>query len=103
MDALSCYIAENANMLSCGLGDVIAATRGEAILGLLGGGGLMLGFYQASDGSLAAASVLTLLVGPLLIPVLPAQLAAVATTIMFLGLVGGILSALNKYVMSTGV
>lgn len=100
---LDCYTADGANMLNCGLSHILQATRGETVFGLLIGGALMLGFYKASNGSLAAASVLTGLAGPLLIPVLPGQLAAVATTIMFLGLVGGMLSVLNKYVMSTGV
>lgn len=102
-DELSCYTADGANVVTCSLDDLVMGARGEGVLGLLIGGMLMLGFYKASDGSLAAASVLVAMIGPILLAFLPANLSTVAVTIMFLGLVGAGLALANKYLMSTGV
>lgn len=101
-DELSCYLG-GSDPVNCALDQLVAGARGEAVLGVLLGGGLMLGFYKASNGSLAASSVLVAMIGPILLAFLPSNLSTVAVTIMFLGLVGGGLALANKYVMSEGI
>lgn len=97
--AMDCYANNPMNMLDCAFGDLAAATRGEAVLGLIFGGAIMLGFYNATDAGLATVAVLLILIGSLLIPVLPGFLSGVATTLMFLGLVAGVLAGIEKYVL----
>lgn len=99
---LGCYVGNSPDPIGCSIDLLIAGAQGEFVLGLMLGGGLMVGFYNAGGGSLAAPSVLVALIGGILFPLLPASLTTVATTLMFLGLVGAILTLLKKYVMQPG-
>jgi len=97
MDELSCYL-NGSDWLGCALDQMTAATGGSGVFGLLVGGMLLTTFYLVSGGRLATASVLTVLIGGILIPALPASYQTIAITIMFLGLVGGILRGLETFV-----
>jgi hypothetical protein len=97
MDALGCYL-DGSNWLDCGLSQLTAAAGGEGTFGLLVGGVLIFAFYVVSGGRLGTASTLTVLIGGVLIPALPASYQGVAVTIMFLGLVGAVLRGLETFV-----
>lgn len=98
---LSCYEDNPLGMLECALADMAASVGGQGMFALLGGGLFIFVYYIASGGKLATPSVMLLITGGLMIPVLPAQFALMAQVIMFLGLVGAILAGLDKYVDQT--
>lgn len=58
---------------------------GEPLLGAFFAVPILVGFYFAGDGSLAAPSVLTILLGAFLLPVLPGNLAGLAYGVAFIG------------------
>lgn len=97
MDALSCY-TDGLNWLQCGLDQLTVSAGGEGMFGLLVGGVLLLAFYMVSGGRLATASTLTVLIGGILVPALPAAYQGIAMAIMFLGLVGAVLRGLQSFV-----
>lgn len=94
---LSCYTDTPTGMLECALGDLAASVGGQSMFALLGGGVLIFSYYKASGGSLATPSVMLLLLGGLMLPVLPTHYQTMAQVVMFLGLVGAILAGLQKY------
>lgn len=95
---LSCYVSQG-DRLQCAFTDFAAATSGEAVFGLLLGGSLLASFYVASDGSIAVPAVLLTLLGGVLIPILPGQLAGIAGTIIIMGLAAGIFAGLRRYTL----
>lgn len=98
---LSCYTDNPQGMLGCALGDLAASAGGQSIFALFGGGLFIMAYYLASGGKLATPSVMLLLLGGLMVPVLPAGYGTMAQVIMFLGVVGAILAGLDKYVDRT--
>jgi len=98
MAALDCYL-DGQGWLQCALDQMVAATGGEGVFGLLVGSTLLLTFYIVSGGRLATASTLTVLIGTIMVPSLPSQYQTVAVTIMFLGLFGGLLKLAERYVL----
>lgn len=99
-DALSCYTSEGSDMYGCAIGELTAALGGQSTFGFLVGGTILLSIYIAGDGDLAAPTVLTILLGGLLFPILPGAYAKMAWAIIFVGLVAGGLSIANKYLLS---
>jgi hypothetical protein len=88
-------------LLDAALNDLAAAVGGDAVFGLLVGGGVLFSFYLASDGGLATPSVLTALAGGVLFGTLPGGFARIAQVIIFVGLVGAIFGLLDKFVDQT--
>jgi hypothetical protein len=85
-------------MLEAALADLAAAVGGEAVFGLLAGAMVMLTFYIASNGGLATPATLTALTGGVMIAALPVGFRAIGQVVIFLGLVGAVLSVFNKMV-----
>lgn len=90
--------------LSCVFGQYAGSSGpiSHQLFGLLVGGGVLGGFYFGTDGGLAVPAVLTILFGTVLIPALPASYATIGMMVMFLGLVGGVLAVLVKYLTDSG-
>lgn len=99
-DQLSCYTSSGADMWGCAMSDLTAALGGEATFGFLVGGITLLSLYVAGDGDMAAPTVLTILLGGMLFPILPGAYATMAWSIIIVGLVAGGLSAANRYLLS---
>lgn len=95
-DSFACYESSPFDMLSCALDDMALAAGGAEVFGLLVGGMTMLVFYVASKGRLGAASTVTVLIGGIMMPTLPAEHQAAAVSVMFLGLVAGLFQVLRK-------
>jgi len=85
------------DMLEWSLGELGAAFGGEAAFGFMAGGVLLLSFYLASDGGLAAPATLTALVGGVLVAALPAGYQSMAQVVIFLGLVAALLAGFRAY------
>jgi len=95
--SLDDYTNPGADLLAEVLADLVAGAGSEAIFGVLVGGVLILSLWLAGDGDLATPSVMTVLVGGVLFPVLPGTYLGIARAVTFLGLVGAILAAVEKY------
>lgn len=96
---LQCYVADGSNMLACLLADISASVGGEQWLGLLVGGVILVGFYIVSGGRLEVPTVVLILLGGAIVPMLPGHLAQLQTTIIILGLVSGFLAIGRRYLM----
>jgi hypothetical protein len=101
---LSC-IAEGTqgDLMTCVLEDLGAAAGGFLVVGLLVGGTTLLSLYLAGDGEPAAPTVVTILLGSALVPILPAQYVTIAWSIVVLGIAFGAFAALNRWVLRQGV
>jgi len=75
-----------------------AGLLGEPLLGSILGGSVILGFYISTD-NIVMPSVVTLLLGGVLLPVLPGSLINVARTIIVLGLTTGFLAVARRYLL----
>jgi hypothetical protein len=85
------------DMLQAALDDLVAAAGGEAIFGVLIGGTLILSLWIAGDGDLATPSVITVLLGAIMFPLLPGTYLGIARVITFIGLTAATLAAVEKY------
>jgi len=85
------------DMLEWSLGELGAAFGGPEVFAFLAGGVLLLSFYIASNGGLAAPATLTALVGGVLIASLPAQYQSMGQVVIFLGLVAALLAGFRTY------
>lgn len=94
----SCYFGGDA--LSCLINQWVVAFGGPNVFGLLTGSLLFIAFYIASDGSISVPAVALLLVGTVLIPALPAQYSAIATTVVFIGLAAAVFAVMQRYVLN---
>jgi hypothetical protein len=95
-------ITNSQQWLQCALGDLTAQVGGEAAFGLLLGGTTLLALYLV-DQSLATPSVILILAGGFLIPVLPADYAAMAGTLVVIGVAAGVFAIAKRYVANPGV
>jgi len=91
------YTEPGADLLVEAIADLTHAAGGEATFGVLVGGTLIMALWIAGDGDLATPAVVTVLVGSLMFPVLPAGYLGIARVISFLGLTAAILAALEKF------
>lgn len=98
-DWVSCYVADDANWLTCALGDLTSSFGGEANFGLAIGGAAILIFFIAGDGDYSTPAVMLMLVGGVLVPMLTGGFGEMAMTIMFLGLVAGLMAVGRRYLM----
>lgn len=85
------------DMLSWTLGELGAAFGSPEAFAFLAGGTLLLSFYLASNGGLAAPATLTALIGGVLIASLPAGYQSMGQVVIFLGLVAALLAGFRKY------
>jgi len=88
-------------LLEAALNDLAAAVGGDAVFGLLVGGGVLFSFYLASDGGLATPATLTALLGGILFGTLPGGFVRIGQVVIFVGLVAAVFSLLDKFVDQT--
>jgi hypothetical protein len=91
------------DLLDAVLNSLTAATGGEALLGILFGGMIVVSFYVAGGRDLAAPTVLTILLGSVLIPMLPGQYQQIGLSLIIVGIAAGIMAIANRYVLRLGV
>lgn len=95
-----CYEAGN-GMFQCALGDIVAPF-GDAVFGLIAGGAILLGLYYAGDGSLATPTVVLILLGGILIPMLAAGYGGLAMTLTVIGIAAGFWGLFRRYILTPG-
>jgi hypothetical protein len=86
----------------CMIDQTIAAFGGDAVMGLIVGGMVVLSLYISSSYHPAPPSIGTMLIGGLLIPILPQQHQGTAMVIMLIGFIAGVWVLLRRYVMEVG-
>jgi|APHM01.1.fsa_nt_gi hypothetical protein len=85
------------DMLRAALDDLVWASGGEATFGVIVGGSIILSMWIAGDGDLSMPSVITVLFGGLMFPLLPPAYLTIARVVTFIGLTAGVLAAGEKY------
>jgi hypothetical protein len=73
---------------------------GETPFGVFVFGIVWLSLYVGGNRSLATPTVVTVLLGTIAIPLVPAQIQQVAYTVVVLGFVAGLFVGLNRYVLN---
>lgn len=86
----------------CMISAFVDAFATDALLGLIIGGMLVVGFYIASGYHPAPPAIGTMLIGGTLIPLLPPQHRGIAQVVMLLGFIVGVFVALRRYTLEVG-
>lgn len=101
--ALDCYVAgTEGDLMTCVADDLALAVGGQGVLGLLIGGVVILALYIAGNGHPGPPVIVTVLLGAVLVPVLPAQFTATAYAIVVLGIAFGVMAAARTHVLHGG-
>ena len=99
---LGCWIDESTDMTDCMVDGAFAAGPAPSLMGLLMGGTLITSLYIAGDGSIVVPSVVTILLGSMLVPILPPQYVSFAYTVVVLGVTVAAFSAWNRFTQPGG-
>jgi len=92
----SCYFGSDP--MTCLVDQCIAGFGGEGGLGLLAGSLLFAVFYILADGEMAVPTVVLLLTGGVIVPMLPGQYARMSAAIVLVGLGAAVWKVLRTYV-----
>jgi len=90
------------NLLELLLGMLTSSFGGEGMFGVIIGGSTIFAFYLAGEGDLAAPTVLLVLAGGFLWPVLPGAYAGFGRSLLILGLASGFIAVARRYVLNPG-
>jgi hypothetical protein len=96
--ASSCYFGGDA--LNCLLSQLVAATGGNAMFGLMAGALIFMVFYIASEGDMATPTVALILTGTVFVAMVPDNYGEIGAAIVMLGLAAAIWQVLKQYVLS---
>ena len=99
---LGCWVDESTQMTDCMVDGVFAAGPAPSLMGLLMGGTLITSLYVAGDGSVVVPSVVTILFGSVLVPILPPQYIGFAYTVVVLGITVAAFSAWVRFTHQGG-
>ena len=97
----SCYFSGDAT--TCLLDQLTASAGGPALFGLVLGAVLFGVFYVASEGSLAVPTVVLVLAGGVIAPMLPDHYGQIAEGVVVMGLAAALWQVIKKYVLSRPV
>ncbi|CAI49749.1 uncharacterized protein NP_7040A (plasmid) [Natronomonas pharaonis DSM 2160] len=101
--SLACFgQGTEGDLVECVTTDLSAAAGGTTMMGLLIGGTLLLSLYIAGDGDPAVPTVVTILVGGTLVPMLPPHLTPFAYSIVVLGIAFGGMAAAQRWLLRGG-
>lgn len=98
--AVHCYVNNPLDMLTCSLGDLTAATSGEALFGVLVAGISIYSLWQAGGGDMATPTVVTIIGGALMVPLLPGSYVSIAWAIVITGIAVGVMALAGRFVLS---
>jgi len=98
---ISC-LTDTQDAYGCMLDSFAAAFSGEAVMGFVVGGMLILTLYVASSYHPAPPSIGTMLLGGFMIPILPPQYQGIAQVVILMGFIVGEFVFLRRYVLEVG-
>jgi hypothetical protein len=90
------------DLTTCVTDGLFGAGPSPAVIGLLLAGVLLVSLYVAGDGTVAVPSVVTILLGSSLIPLLPAQYVTLAYTVVVVGITVAVFAAYQRFVLQGG-
>ena len=101
--SLGCFAeGTEGDMTACVVDAVFAAGPAPGLMGLVLGGTLLTSLYIAGDGDATVPAVVTILLGSVLIPLLPAQHTTLAYTVVVLGLTVAVFAAWTRFTHQGG-
>jgi len=86
----------------CVLDGVFSAGPAPSLMGLLMGGTLLTSLYIAGDGTVVVPSVVTILLGSALLPILPPQYVGMAYTVTGIGIAVAVFSMWSRFTSRGG-
>ena len=101
--SLSCFAkGTEGDLTQCVLDGMFGAGPSPALVGLLVSGTLIVSLYIAGDGTVAVPSVVTILFGSVLIPLLPPQYVTLAYTVTVIGITVAVFAAYQRFTHQGG-
>jgi len=101
--SVSCFAqGTEGDLGQCVLDGVFAAGPAPSLMGLMMGGTLIASLYIAGDGTVVVPSVVTILLGSALVPILPAQYVTFAYTVVVLGITVAAFAAWTRFTHQGG-
>lgn len=101
--SLSCFAeGVEGEMTACVIDGVFGAGPAPTLMGLVMAGTLITSLYIAGDGTVVVPSVVTILLGSALVPLLPAQYVTFAYTVVVIGIVVAGFAAWNRFTSQGG-
>lgn len=100
--SLGCFVDESTEMTDCLVEGAFGAGPAPELMGLIMAGTLLTSLYIAGDGTVAVPSIVTILLGALMVPVLPAQYVGFAYTVVVLGIVVAIFAVWTRFTHQGG-
>jgi len=94
---LGCFVDQSTPMTDCLVDGAFGAGPAPSLMGLLMGGTLLMSLYIAGDGDLIVPSVVTILLGGAMVPVLPPQFVPLAYSFLVLGVAATIFGVWIRY------
>jgi hypothetical protein len=95
---LGCFAeGTEGDMTQCVVDSVFSAGPAPGLMGLVMGATVLSSLYVAGDGSISVPAVVTILLGAVLIPVLPAQFETLAYTVVVIGVATAIFAAYTRF------
>ena len=83
---LSCFAeGVEGDMTACVVDSVFAAGPAPGLMGLVLAGTLITSLYVAGDGSIVVPAVVTILLGSVMVPLMPAQYVSAAYAVVVIG------------------
>lgn len=104
-------LAQRVILQACGLSNWLAGNWGDCLIdpvigltspgifGLLVAAAIFASLYFAGGGSLTTPTVVSILFGGVLVPVLPSQFAGIAWAVLFVGGVAALVQVGQKYLL----
>lgn len=100
---IGCF-AEGADsgVYECVIDGMFTAGPAPELMGLLLGGTLLTSLYIAGKGTVSVPAVVTILVGAVLVPLLPAQYVTLAYTVVVMGIVVALFAMWTRFTHQGG-
>ena len=90
------------DLTQCVVDGLFAAGPSPALIGLVMAGTLVTSLYVAGDGTIVVPAVVTILLGSVLVPLLPAQYVTLAYTVVVIGITLAAFAAYTRFTHQTG-
>jgi len=89
------------DLTQCVVDGLFAAGPSPALIGLVMAGTLVTSLYVAGDGTIVVPAVVTILLGSVLVPLLPAQYVTLAYTVVVIGITLAAFAAYTRFTHQT--
>jgi len=101
--AVDCFVnGSGSEMSRCVVDGAFGAGPSPTLVGLLLAGVLLTSLYIAGDGTVVVPSVVTILVGSTMVPLLPAQYVRLAYTVVVIGVTVAGFASYQRFVVRGG-